>query len=346
MNQSAKNDVGQKQNAEQLLLWVRQTFGKQYSVSDVKSLGGHSGVTIGFDVVCAGRVEERLVLKTPPPGVARKNNFDVLRQVPLLKALEDNRIKAPHIKWWSDDEAIFGAPYLIMSRLAGQSPPDLFKIDAAEGLIDAPMLFAKAVKELVKIHAIDVQNALADWRVERTADAEIAHWERILHKTNNSSWLDDGLRLSERLQATIPSQTHRGLVHGDYYSNNWIFEKDELTGVVDWEGASIGPCLLDLGWLYMMYDPESWGPSRRETMHWQPASELLVETYSAVSDWPQHEILNDLPWYRALASFRIAAITAYYLEEHRSGRRPNDTWEMFGEAFPYLISQASRLVSS
>ena len=303
-------------------------------------------MTIGFAVLSPNAAREQLVLKMPPPGVARKNNFDVLRQVPLLQALEAHRIKAPRIKWWSDDETIFGAPYLIMSRLEGRSPPDIFRPEAAQGVPNAETMFVRAVEELVAIHAIDADIAFTGWQVQRDSDAEIAHWVKILHKTNNPDWLEAGLNLGDRLHATKPSQAHRGLVHGDYYSNNWVFAGDELSGVVDWEGASIGPSLLDLGWLYMMYDPVSWGPSRRQYMHWQPASEKLLETYLAASDWPRHEILNDLPWYRALASFRIAAITAYYLEEHRSGRRRNDTWEMFGEAFPHLIGRASELLIS
>ena len=346
MNTPGKSVSSLQAIAEQLQNWAKPTFGNDVAITEVKSLGGHSGVTIGFDVIAHKKAIERLVLKMPPPGVARKNNFDVLRQVPLLHALETHRIKAPRIKWWSDDEAIFGAPYLIMSRLDGESPPDLFRPEAARGVDNAGKLFAQAVEELVAIHAIDVQSALPEWQVERSTDAEIAHWVKILHKTQNPAWLDAGLRLSEGLQESKPAEARRGLVHGDYYSNNWVFAGDVLSGVVDWEGTSIGPSLLDLGWLYMMYDPASWGASRRQYMHWQPSSETLLEIYLAASNLPRHEILNDLPWYRALASFRLAAISAYYLEEHRSGRRVNDTWEMFGEAFPCLLKQASRLINS
>ncbi|MGR8950708.1 MAG: phosphotransferase family protein [Gammaproteobacteria bacterium] len=329
---------------ERIGIWAKATFGEHVHIDQPKSLGGHSGVTIGFGVYDGATLLDSLVLKMPPAGVARKNNFDVLRQVPLLQALEQHSIKAPRIKWWSDDEQTFGGPYLIMSRLRGSSPPDLFRPEAMQGVENAMSLFEQATDVLVDIHSLDVDEALPDWHVERAIPEEIAHWVKIFHKSNDPQWLELGLAVRDLLEASRPKTVRRGIVHGDYYSNNWVFDGAELSGVVDWEGTSIGPSLLDLGWLYMMYDPASWGPSRRQTMHWQPDPEVLVERYVVRSRWPREEILSDLPWYRALASYRLAAITAYYYEEHRSGRRPNDTWEMFAEAFPFLLSQASNLL--
>ena len=322
--------------------WVRTTYGAEYTSTDVGSLGGHSGVTIGFDVRRKDIVSDRLVLKMPPPGVARKNNFDVLRQVPLLIALQAHDIAAPRARWWSDNETFFGAPFLMMSRLSGASPPDLFRDSAGVGVSNADVMFAQAVSMLAAIHAIDPDRALSAWHAERDADAEIGHWANIFRRAKDPDWLAAGQAVQTLLRQTMPASIPRGLVHGDYYSNNWVFDGENLSGVVDWEGASIGPVLLDLGWLYMMYEPQSWGPSRRASMHWQPEPQQLVAWYA------EHTSVGlvDLDWYRALAAYRLASITAYYFEEHRSGRRRNDAWEMFGEAFPYLMGNAQRLLEA
>lgn len=326
----------------QIEAWCAATYGSACSVRGVGSLGGHSGVTIGFDVSEGGLLVERLVLKMPPPGVARKNNFDVLRQVPLLHALEAHGIPAPRVRWWSDDEAAFGVPYLMMSRLEGRSPPDLFRDEAAAGVADAETMFDQAVDVLVDIHAIDTSEELADWNAARDPDAEIEHWARILAKTNDCDWLKLGLEVRDLLHATKPAAIPRGLTHGDYYSNNWVFDGTSLSGVVDWEGATIGPSLLDLGWLYMMYEPQSWGPSRHRTMHWQPDPERFVERYCARSK----RDVTDIGWYRALAGYRLSSISAYYYEEHRSGRRVNVAWEMFAEAYPFMLGQTQRLLKA
>ncbi len=326
----------------EIVAWTVDTYGTTHTARNIGSLGGHSGVTIGFDVVDHERLVERLVLKLPPPGVARKNNFDVLRQVPLLTALEAHGIAAPRARFWSDDEAAFGAPYLVMSRLAGSSPSDLFGPQGSDGIAGAHALFEQAIETLVAIHAIDTTRALAGWNAAREAEAEVEHWAMILKKSRDPAWLVLGQRVRALLHATMPRVMPRGLVHGDYYSNNWVFDGGRLSGVVDWEGASIGPSLLDLGWAYMIYDPASWGPMRRATMTWQPDPTSLVKCYAAHSKFD----LDDLPWYRALAGYRLACITAYYFEEHRSGRRPNDVWEVFGESFPFLMQRAAALLEA
>lgn len=320
--------------------WTRATYGTACRAVAVASLGGHSGITVGFDVVDVERVVERLVLKIPPPGVARRNNFDVLRQVPLLQALEAHGIAAPRARHWSDDETVFGAPYLVMSRLDGRSPPDLFAAGAERGMDGATPLFGQAMDELVEVHAIDVRRTLAGWDAVREWQAEIEHWVRILGRASDPDWIAQGHAVRELLHRKAPQAVPFGLVHGDYYSNNWVFDGARLSGIVDWEGASLGPSLLDLGWACMIYDADSWGPMRRATMHWQPRPEALAARYAAGT---AHD-LGDLDWYRALAAYRLACITAYYFEEHRSGRRPNPAWEVFGESFPFLLARAAAML--
>lgn len=321
--------------------WSRIVFGTGARVDNVRSLGGHSGVTIGFDVLVSGRVVEELVLKIPPAGVKRQNNFDVLRQVPLLRVLEARGIPAPRVRWWSDDESAFGAPYLVMSRLKGAPLPDVFGPDAGRGVVDAERQFGEAIQALVKIHSIDAATDLAHWNVVRLLPDEIEHWVKVLHKSTNPDWIKQGMAVRDLLHRTSPRESHVGLVHGDFYSNNWIFDNGHLTGIVDWEGSSLGPSLLDLGWVCMMYDTASWGPIRRARMGWHPAPDSFINLYASLSSLD----LSDIAWYRALAGYRLACITVYYFERHRSGKqRPNPAWDVMGESVPFMFERASTLL--
>lgn len=330
------------QLAARLQAWARQQYGSDARVDGVRSLGGHSGVTIGFDVALPQRPTEALVLKIPPAGVNRKNNFDVLRQVPLLHVLERRAILAPRLRFHSDDESAFGAPYLVMTRLRGAPLPDVFGPDAGRGVVHAERLFEQAIDTLAAIHAIDADADLGDWNVIRRAPEEIDHWPQVLRKSSDAEWVRQGMAVHDALHRTMPRAIPTGLVHGDYYTNNWIFDEGRLTGVVDWEGASRGPILLDLGWLCNMYDAEAWGPTRRRTMHWHPGPEAFLRAYAARSSLD----LSDLDWYRALGGYRLACITAYYYELHRSGKRPNPAWDVMGESVPYLFARAGALLAA
>lgn len=322
---------------ERLSAWATASFGAEARVSGAKSLGGHSQITVGFELHRAGHETERLVLKVPPPGVTAKNNFDVLRQVPVLQALAAHDVPAPQARYWSEDTTAFGGPFLMMSRLAGASPGDVFTDEAGLGIVDRNRQFRAAVRTLARIHSIDPAR-LPGQAVARNVPQEVDHWINVVRKSSDEAWVAQARGVRELLLERTPPEVPMGLVHGDYYTNNWVFDGAALSGIVDWEGASIGPVLIDLGWMCMMYDPASWGPLRRKRMGWQPEPEQFIDWYAEASSLD----LSHIDWYRALAAYRLACITAYYYERHRSGKRHNPAWEVLGEAFPFLLNDAGR----
>jgi len=327
--------------AGQLQAWARAHIHARASVSVPVPLGGHSQITAGFSLQIPGRPDEALVLKLPPVGVAARNNFDVLRQVPLLQLLARHGIPAPQARYWSGQTEWFGAPFLIMSRLAGASPGDVFGASAGAGLVDAAAQFREAVHTLARIHAIPATD-LPLTGPTRDASQEIDHWVQVVGKSSDAGWIALAMQVRERLHVRCPGRLPEGLVHGDYYSNNWVFDGARLSGVVDWEGSTRGPLLLDLGWLAAMYEPASWGALRRDRMDWHPAAEQMIAWYAEVSPLD----LSALDWYRALAAYRLACITAYYFERHRTGKRRNPAWEVLGDAYPHLMGGALRRLTA
>ena len=308
-------------------------------VHDVVRLPGHSGITFSFAVRGTRGPSERLVVKVPPLGVAQRDNADVLRQVPVLQLMAREGVAVPRVRASGvADEGPFGVPFLVMEHVRGAMPGDIF-----DGPLvgDPATLLDRGLAELAAIHAVDGGSALgARSRAGSVAD-EVEHWVPVLEKGHDEEWTRRGLEVRDRLRATLPRSAQTGVVHGDYYSNNWLFDHGVLTAVLDWENAALGPQLLDLGWLCMMYDPASWGPTRRAWMGAEPEPEWLVARYEA------HAGLTaaDIDWYRALAGYRLACLTAHYLRLHRTGRRVDPVWEVFGEAFPFLLSRAEWLLA-
>jgi aminoglycoside phosphotransferase (APT) family kinase protein len=121
-----------------------------------------------------------------------------------------------------------------------------------------------------------------------------------------------------------------------------VSDTGRLVGVVDWELAGVGPAMLDVGWLMMMYDPESWAAPRRTWMDWSPTPPDIAEIYRAAGGRP----LVDLGWYRVLAAWRMAAITAFKVRLHRCGRRNDPLWEPFAASFDVLVRRGCELVLS
>src|SRR4051794_39434780 len=188
---------------------------------------GNAGLSFGFDVLDpAGTVHRRLVVRFAPPGVRRSGNTDVLRQVPLLLALEKNGIPVAPLVWSTGDPAWFGTDAIVQERLAAK-PLNLW--DAGSSGEPAPYL-RRAVDTLAAIHALDWQHALAGWESPRSVADEVAFWDRLLAKHLDPSWTEAGRRLAAALLDTDPGNHRVGLFHGDYHTNNILF--DERDGSV------------------------------------------------------------------------------------------------------------------
>lgn len=326
-------------STELLQRWAEEHYGPGAVIEGLQPMPGHGGISFGFDVV-AGDGRDPLVVRVAPPGVQRRGNTDVLRQVPILRAMWAEGVPVAEVKWWSDDERWFGSPFFMVERILGATTFNIWEPcdpDPAE----VGSVFRQAVDALVAIHAVPWRKHLEGWSTPLTLEAEVRQWERTLAKAEDPSWIDEGLALRDLLLARMPPEPEPGIIHGDYYTNNWICRDGRLEAIVDWEISAIGPSWLDIGWLAMMYDPESWGPLRRPLMTWGPTAEELVAMYETTAGHP----LPHASWYRALAAWRLSSITALQYRLHRSGRRPDPTWEILGEAFLPMVRKARRLLA-
>jgi aminoglycoside phosphotransferase (APT) family kinase protein len=322
---------------EQLQAWANHHVGPDAAVVAVERMAGHSSVTIAFDVAAGPRLE-RLVLRVVPSGVPRRGSTDVLRQVPLLMLMAAQGVPVPALRWWGEDTHWFGVEYLIVARVEGATLGDVFSVGGAPPPeADPRALFGQAIDALRAVHATAWHPALRDWDEPLSLAEEVDRWEVLLRRADDPAWLRDGLRVRDLLHASAPDEPLPGVVHGDFYSNNWMFDGARLTAVLDWESAFLGPRLLDLGWTCMMIDPPGWASERRPDLGWTPPVEDLVERYGAPH--------ADVRWYRALAGYRMAALTAHYLRLHRSGRRPDDVWELIGESVPPMLARAAELAA-
>lgn len=322
--------------------WVRAHYADSARIENLRRLPGHSGITYAFDVAYAGSTEG-LVLRVPPRGVSHKNNLDVLRLAAPLNLATKAGVPVPAVRWHGSDETWFGTPYLMVERVDGTTLPDIF--DEAAGpfpdreTIDT--LFRQAIDSLVAIHQVDVGPLLAgSWATPQTVEEDIDQWLPLLHKSESESEVRHTLELRELLLSTAPADDTVTLVHGDFYSNNWLFHEGRLTAVLDWENTTLNRPMWDLGWLATLYDPECWAPARSSTMAWNPRPEDFYSWYEQSSG----STLVDPQWYHALMCYRLASITPSKVRLHRNGRRVDPIWEVFADAIPFQLDKAFRLL--
>ena len=325
--------------AARLSRWALHFYGPGARVDGVEVMPGHAGLSFGFTVGATGREAERLVMRVPPKGVKRRGNTDVLRQVPLLQALKAHGSPVATVRWWGEDEQWFDVPYVMVERLPG-STSIVRTGDPAYAGVDPALLFGQAIDALAHIHRLDWLRSLAGWEAARPLDEEIAFWEPILAKAAEPEWIAMGEETRDLLLAHRPVDPPIGVFHGDFQTSNLLFDNNRLVAVLDWEISGIGAQLLDLGWLIMMNDAESWHDG--DQLVGVPPFEFFVDRYAAASG--RSLSLEDVAFYRALSGYRFGAISGLNVMLHRTGKRPDVEWERIALSVPSLFGRASALL--
>ena len=213
---------------------------------DVAQFGaGFSNLT--YLVRADGR---ELVLRRPPRGVGPGSAHDVLREYRLLAALRPTYARVPRMLAACDDPQLLGAPFYVMERVRGvilRGAPG----EASLAATTMRGLAERFVDEMAALHALDWRAAgLAELgRPEGYVERQVEGWSRrwLASRTGDVATIDAA---AAWLAAHRPTERGAALIHNDFKYDNLVLDPSDLTRVVavlDWEMATLGDPLMDLG---------------------------------------------------------------------------------------------------
>jgi aminoglycoside phosphotransferase (APT) family kinase protein len=291
-----------------------------------------------------------LVLRRPPRPPLPPSAHDVLREAQLLRALSDTPVRVPAVLAACSEEGLIGSPFYLMARVSGEV------ITATmPAALDVPAQRARVAAELVdalaEIHAVDWRAAgLEDFgRPTGYLQRQIRRFSG-LWETNRTRELPAVERLGRWLAENLPASTPAAtIVHGDYRLGNAMFAASapaSLVAVLDWEMATIGDPLADLGYLCMMWT-EAADPLRgvRESLTGVtrgdgfPSRADLVDRYEERSGRPMH----DIRWYTVLALWRMLIFMEGNYRRALLGASDDPFLAGFGESVVELAHEAESL---
>jgi aminoglycoside phosphotransferase (APT) family kinase protein len=302
---------------------------------------GHSNVTF-----LIRRGEAEMVLRRPPRPPLPPSAHDVLREARLLRALRDTPARVPIVLAVCDDAATIGCPFYVMERIEGE-----VIVASIPPVLDTPgerrRISEELIDALVEIHSVD-------WRAVGLEDfgKPTGYLERQLRRffglweINKTREIPEVERVGAWLSENLPSSGPATIVHGDFRLGNTIFAPAppaRLAAVLDWEMATIGDPLADLGYLCMMWtesdDPKGGmrealgGVTRREGF---PTRAELIESYE------QHtgRSMQDLRWYTTLAVWKSIVFMEGNYKRALSGATDDPYLKQFGEGVLELARQA------
>ncbi len=219
--------------------------------------GGLSNLTYRVD----GAVRP-LVVRRPPLGHVLSTAHDMQREFTIISALAGSAVPVPPAIAYLDDSdgaAGLGTPFYLMDFVAGpilSRPSDNAGHSPAE-LRALSLDLARALGELHKLDPASV--GLAEFgRPAGFLERQLRRWN-TQYDASRSRELVELDTLQERLGLTRPETTRDSLLHGDFRLDNAIVHPEAADGgrvraVLDWEMATIGDSMLDLGTFSMYWD--------------------------------------------------------------------------------------------
>lgn len=281
------------------------------------------------------------VLRRPPPPPVPKGANDVRREAAVLTALAGRGVPTPAVLAVAEAGDVLDVPFYVMEHVPGHVITDRLPEAFDAGRDGETMAFGLA-DALASLHAVDwLDCGLSGFgRPEQFNERHLKRLEGLMNMRDDPvpSWLAD---MAGHLRRNIPPESGASIVHNDFRIGNVIWSPEgppRLLAILDWELATIGDPLLDLGYLACCT------PVRGEQMtptqelsaamlgEGFPSRQAIIDRYAAATG---REVSN-LGWYAAMASWKLAVLYDY---QHRLGR---DAYYDDATQAPRFIASAER----
>jgi aminoglycoside phosphotransferase (APT) family kinase protein len=278
----------------------------------------------------------RLVVRRPPRGKLAPGAHDMEREHRVLSRLGDRYVRAPRALHFSADESIIGAPFVVVEHREGVVIRDAVPASMAlhhdvERRVDLALIDAAA-----DLHAVDAASVglehlgRPDGFGRRQVDGWRERWRRASAGEEHQVMED----VAERLAATMPEAPQVAIVHNDLKLDNCQFDAsdpDVVTSVFDWDMATLGDPLFDLGLLLV---------AMSSSPAWVLDTDDAVARYAARSGID----VGRIDWYVAFATWRTAVVLQQLYNRYLAGDSADDRYAAFGQSIPLYADRALELV--
>jgi aminoglycoside phosphotransferase (APT) family kinase protein len=290
-----------------------------------------------------------LVLRRAPLGEVAKGAHDMAREHAVLARMWREFPKAPRAYHYCDDPEVMGKPFFVMERRYGYVVRDAWppRFD------DDPSLKRRTAGELVEtlgeLHCVDPTAVdlddlgHPDGFVERQVDGWMRRWEAARTREVPDMAMAAGL-----LHAQMPEPQAVSVLHNDYkLDNTMVSATGEMVAVFDWDMATRGDPLVDLGTLLAYWsDPDA--PTypvfgeRAVTLAPHMSKADVLERYTAVTGLD----VGGIRFYEGLAYYRIAVIIEQIYSRFAQGQTSDRRFARFEPLAPILAAAAVAVLTT
>ncbi len=280
---------------------------------------GYSNLTY---LIQAGK--EEYILRRPPFGANIKSAHDMEREFNVLSLLmKAGFTKVPEPVLFCEDESVIGAKFYLMKRVNGV----ILRNRVPKGVVIDPATFNRlskaAIDQLVQLHQLDIKATGLDQlgKPEGYVQRQVEGWTKRYFNAQTDD-LAEMNEAAEWMKKSIPNSTHTSFIHNDYKYDNLVLNPDNLTeikAILDWEMATVGDPLMDLGTTLAYWaeenDPDALKPFN---LTWMPGNMTRSEMANYYAEKSGIKI-DDIVFYYVFGSFKVGVICQQIYHRYKQG---------------------------
>lgn len=311
---------GEELDIEKLEPYLKEHLGLEGNLKISQFPSGFSNLTYGLELG-----SKHFVLRRPPFGVNVKSAHDMGREYKILSHLHPVYAKAPKPLLFCEDESILGADFYVMERVEGvilraKMPPDMTPEPALMGGVAQSL-----IQSLAELHSVGLNVAgLSDFgRPKGYAERQVSGWTKryAASQTDEIPTIDAAARW---LADHLPADIGPALIHNDYKYDNVVLDPYDWTNIIavlDWEMATVGDPLMDLGTSLGYWVEEDDPPAMQDlglsptALPGNPSRAEVLRLYEEASG---REVENPV-FYYAYGLFKVAVILQQIYARYKKG---------------------------
>lgn len=306
--------------------WIKANVPGLTGTPDVTQYsGGASNWTY-----CLKYAEREIILRRAPDGTKAKGAHDMIREHRLQAALKPAYRYVPEMLGVCEDKSILGTEFYIMEKLNGIIPrknfPPALKLDPTQ----TNQICRNVLDCMIELHKVDHEAANLSHLGKGAGytERQISGWSKRYAQAR--TWnVPSGKKVIQWLEDNIPQKEIICITHNDFRFDNVVLnasDPSEVIGVLDWELATLGDPLMDLGNTLAYWIEAGDGylaqMSRRQPTHLEGMF-TRKEVVSYYLEKTGFEV-DDFTFYEVYGLFRLAGIIQqiYYRYHHKQTRNP------------------------
>lgn len=293
-----------------------------------------------------------MVLRRPPFGKKAKTAHDMKREHAILSALYPVFPYCPKPLAYSEDDSVMGCPFYVMERLSGIILRKDIPKEMAFSSDDARRLCENMIGLHHRLHTLDYKGiGLVDFgRPEGYVRRQVEGWSKRYRDARTPDVPDFEIVMAWLDAHQPPDSANPGIIHNDYKFDNLVLNPEhpsDITGVLDWEMATIGDPLMDLG-ASLAYWINADDPEEAQLIRMMPTNapgmmtrRELVRCYADLSGTS----LDDFDFYYCFGLFRLAVIAQQIYYRFYHGQTKDQRFGRLGFAVAILEKNARRVMA-